>query len=388
MKQIYYISSNYPEKRCIIGKCPEYQYVDIHSEQSLKTKFDRIIQLFHHKYSQLKGEKTLGVYTYLKRNGVIHTFNYCIKSKTPWICTFETVIPRTNLTRSRDWHTIDRTTYKAVKLLAKDNCLQCLALSNAAYQFQMNFLHSLKGVLSDKDIEKIMEKTSVLHPPQKQYCTLSEIQSKFQNADKKEFIFVGHDFFRKGGKELIDTLSELKRDYDFHLTVISRLEYNDYASQTTEQDQLQYLKILQESDWISYYKELDNEKVIQLCKEKHIGLLPTFHDTYGYSVLEMQACGCTIVTTDIRALPEINNSECGYICHLPHDEFGESYYSTSEERDSMKQQLKQELEKILKEILDTPMDALCTKALASAKRIDTYHSPEAYGNKIKEIIIS
>lgn len=101
----------------------------------------------------------------------------------------------------------------------------------------------------------------------------------------------------------------------------------------------------------------------------------------------MQACGCTMVTTDIRSLPEINNTECGYICHLPHNNAGEICYSTSEECNSTKELLKQELERVLTEILDTPMNDLCIKALASAKRIETYHSPEVYGNKIKELII-
>ena len=41
-----------------------------------------------------------------------------------------------------------------------------------------------------------------------------------------------------------------------------------------------------------------------------VGLLPTWAESYGYSVLEMQACGLPVVTTNIRALPETN--VCGW----------------------------------------------------------------------------
>ena len=38
----------------------------------------------------------------------------------------------------------------------------------------------------------------------------------------------------------------------------------------------------------------------------HIGLLPTYNDSYGYSVIEFFSYGCPVITTNILALPEIN----------------------------------------------------------------------------------
>lgn len=385
-KRIYYINNRYPEKRCVIDKCTGYQYINMDQDGIISRVFDKIIQSIGHKYSRAKGEKTLSVYTYTRRNGVIHTFNSCIKSQMPWICTFESVVPRTNCTRKRDWDKIDHLTCKAAKLLAKDNCLQCLALSEAAYKLQKDFLSSLKGRVSEGDIEKIKSKTTVLHPPQEVLITQAEIVKKFSSANKKEFIFVGHDFFRKGGKEIVDTLKKLENEYNFHLTIISKMEYDDYASMATKEERDEYLEFFEDCDWITYYEEMDNEQVIQLCKNMHIGLLPTFADTYGYSVLEMQACGCTMVTTDIRALPEINNSQCGYICHLPHDEFGEAYYYSAEQRKEMKQNLKRELEVTFKEILAAQMSQLCEKAINSVKRIEKMHNPKLYGEYIKKYI--
>ncbi len=43
-----------------------------------------------------------------------------------------------------------------------------------------------------------------------------------------------------------------------------------------------------------------------------IGMLPSYADTYGFSVLEAQA-GNAVITTDIRALPEVNNPAVGWL---------------------------------------------------------------------------
>lgn len=385
-KIIYYISNNYPEERCVINKCAGFDYVSIEQEKTVKKILDKILQSIRNRYSNIKGEKTLSAYAYAHRDGVIHTFNCCIKSRTPWICTFESVVPRTNCTRKRDWNEIDRLTCKTTKLLAKENCLQCLALSEAAYRLQMDFLLKLKGRLSNKEIEIIKSKILVLHPPQEVLTTENDIVKKFSMTNKKEFIFVGHDFFRKGGKEVVDTLRKLESKYDFHLTIVSKMEYDDYASKATKEERDEYLAFFEDCDWITYYEEMDNEQVIRLCKDMHIGLLPTFADTYGYSVLEMQASGCTMITTDVRALPEINNSRCGYICHLPHDEFGEAYYHSVKQRKEMKQNLMRELEVTFKEVLGAPMSELCEKAINSVRRIEKMHDPKIYGECIKNIL--
>ena len=58
---------------------------------------------------------------------------------------------------------------------------------------------------------------------------------------------------------------------------------------------------------IFYHKILFNSEVMNILKNTHVGLLPTYADTYGYSVLEAQSFGCPVITTNIRAMPEINN---------------------------------------------------------------------------------
>ncbi len=388
---IYYTNNSYPEKRCIIDKVNDYKYIPLVAAgkvDSLEAFIEKVQHSFAHRYSRHLGEKTLSCYWLLKRNGVVHTFNSCISGRNKWCATFETIIPRTNYTRGgMSAHSgIDKRTIQQFKLLAKDNCLGCMALSQAAYDLQMSALKKIETRLTEKELKAIQDKTIVLHPPQMLLVSQEEIRMKFVDISTLEMIFVGHDFFRKGGKELIDALMEYKGQYKFHLTVVSAINYGDYASQATYEEMIEYKELLLNEEWITFYENLPNEQVLELCKKAHIGFLPTFADTYGYSVLEMQACGCAMLTTDIRALPEINNKECGWICHLSQNEMREALYQTEEERIVLKRELCEQLMLNIKTILEATSGELLNKALQSWIRIKEYHDPKKYEETLIQIM--
>ena len=399
---IYYINNNYPEKRCVIGRVPGENYIPLAAAgkvNSIYAFIEKVQHAFAHRYSHYMGEKTLACYWLMKRSGVVHTFNSCISGRNKWCATFETILPRTNYTRSgmRDSKGVDKVTKRNFKLLAKENCLGCMSLSQATYNLQMSALDKMKDYLTEKEINAICHKTRVLHPPQELMVTRDEILRKFENIETLELIFVGHDFFRKGGKELLDCLMSYKGQTPvdgalyqsgckkIHLTVVSSLEYGDYASKATCEEMTVYKELLQKEGWITYYETLPNDRVMELCKNAHIGLLPTFADTYGYSVLEMQACGCAMLTTDIRSLPEINNDNCGWVCHLPQNEYKEAYYRTEEERVELKRMLANQLREQIKNILSASLQDLEKKAVASWERVKEMHDPVKYSDALKSI---
>lgn len=398
---IYYINDNYPEKRCVIDKVLECNYIPLASisgAYSIKGIIEKIQHALAYRYSKYRGEKTLSCYWLMKRKGVVHTFNSCISGRNKWCATFETILPRTNYTRAGmpDEKRIDKSTLKQFKLLAKENCLGCIALSQATYNRQMQALEEIKDFLGTEKIKTIREKTYIVHPPQELLVTCDDILKKFSSCDNLELIFVGHDFFRKGGKELIDCLLEYRKistdverlcvgDRYVHLTVVSCMNYGDYASHASKEEMIQYKEILKKEPWITFYENLPNEKVLELCKKAHIGLLPTLADTYGYSVLEMQACGCAVLTTDIRSLPEINNEFCGWICHLPQNDKKEALYQTDELRVQLKKKLKEELAIQLDLAINAKQEKLLRKAMKSWERIKEEHNPGDYDEKLKEI---
>lgn len=107
-------------------------------------------------------------------------------------------------------------------------------------------------------------------------------------------------------------------------------------------------------------------------------------DTYGYSVLEMQSCGCPVISTDIRALPEMNNEKCGYLINVPKAPSTEALYGTDEELAQLKQAIFDGLYSAFSEILDNP-EKLREKSEASIEKIKNDHSPEKYGQRLAEI---
>jgi glycosyltransferase involved in cell wall biosynthesis len=115
-----------------------------------------------------------------------------------------------------------------------------------------------------------------------------------------------------------------------------------------------------------------------------VGLLPTWADTYGLFVLEAQASGCPVITTDVRALAEINNSRIGWLIRVPKDALGEAIYATPENRLELSQKIQAGLEEIIRGIVEDP-SVIASKGQAALERIRTEHDPQDYAEKLRQI---
>lgn len=115
-----------------------------------------------------------------------------------------------------------------------------------------------------------------------------------------------------------------------------------------------------------------------------MALLPTYADTYGYFVLEAQACGCPVVTTDIRALPEINNNECGWLINVIKDENGNAILNTSEQRRIFSKEIMEQLAQIIEQIIKNPLEII-VKGKKAIKRIKNIHSPNQHANQLYKV---
>ena len=388
-RKIGYIRARYPETRNIIGRAAgENEYVQLSKWRNRRLLLFRGIEIICGRIVRhpILNWDRQAVYKPIirPRVDVIHTFNTVCKTDVPWVCTFETAAPRTNQTVTRDWvysaQTPDRFTKRAFELLAKDSCIALLALSEANRMIQI----SLMEAYDIPNRERIAEKVIVLPPPQPLLITKEELSAKFGSMDKVEVIFIGSNFFRKGGAQIIDCLSELRTSFNnFHLTVIGKLIYDDISAPTSEEI-AEYTEKLNNLDWITYYERLPNSEVLELCKQAHVGLLPSMADTYGYSVLEMQSCGCAVITTDIRAMSEMNNDSCGYLAHVPKLSTSEARFDTPEDVQILKETIFRELKRIFTDILSHP-ESIEQKAYRAAAKINTDHSPEEYARRLSEI---
>lgn len=379
----------YPDLRCILNKVdPDLvQYVSIDRKQY---DFGYLSQKVLHKLSgrpiNWDLESCFRPVRHLPVD-IIHTFNTVCRTDQPWCSTFETTLPRTNLTCSANWtdpdsvrlRDLDRRLYDE---LAKDNCTALLALSQSACAIQRQSLEALDKPARDR----LLAKTAVLLPPQKLLLDDAAIDEKFAAVtDQIRFLFIGKQFFRKGGAQVIDVLKSYEKKASFHLTVVSSLAYGDNVSQTAQTDMERYRRLLETTDWITWHPALPNDAVLDLCRKAHVGLLPTFADTFGYAVLEMQAAGCPVITTDIRALPEINNDQTGWLCHLPKRQLGgEALYQTPTQRTIMKESLLSELKRVFEQVFhDT--GSLQVKGRRAFERVRHEHDPKQYGQQLYQI---
>ena len=310
----------YPEKRCIIDKVDSVDYKDI--------TLTNPIQFLHRVQRKLSinlFEFNLFRYRPLfsPKVDLIHFFNTISYASMPWISTFESFLPR--FQELYTYHhgenrkiTNHKKVEKALKQIASDHCKKIIALSECSKNIQLDFLGNFPEYL-----EPIADKLEVIHPPQP--LLIDSVEQKNYSGNKLTFIFLGGSFHRKGGPEIYRVFNKLRKKYDFNLIIISRFLKENYATFETDSDINQMRELISSSDWIEYHSFLPNPEAMELLKRCHVALLPTWADSYGYTLLEFQAAGCPVISTNVRAMPEINNDSVGWMIDIPKNNLGRPY---------------------------------------------------------------
>lgn len=206
------------------------------------------------------------------------------------------------------------------------------------------------------------------------------------NLEEIKFLFVGRDFIRKGGLDTVIAMQSLRKKYrNFRLTIVSQLDPGSYGFDDTDLASFEEIKkFLFNTEWITLYSELPNDEVLELMKNSDVGLLPTRADTYGFSILEMQAAGTPVITTDVRAIPEINTNETGWIIEVPKNNIGEAKYQTKDDLKQLRKIIRDELTIIIEDIL-VNTETIRPRRQASLKRILKDHNPQNYEKIIEKI---
>lgn len=364
------LGSSYSQKRLILdGGVKGVEFISYRN-------WGLVLQNKYHSYDAYK--------PFFKKVDGYHVFNTIMLTEKPWCCSFETIVPRGR--QFLDVHHHDSFDIKKgwcmellLKALAKDNCKKLLALSdcNLKLQYQLySYFPDLEQALRAKTC-----KTIVPQP------LLSE-HGKDTFHEKIRFIFVGIDFVRKGGREIISAFHELrKKRKDFELIMITNTQniYN-YAFKDFQdtKDEIDYsLRILEDSkDWLSLYSPLPFDKIKDIMMTCDVGLLPTWADSYGYSVLEMQSAGLPVVSTNIRALPETNQN--GWIVNLPLNYSGELALKSKKQKEDLRKYLIKKLYDIFDNILDDK-NSIIEHSVSSHAFIKKNHSPAHYTKQITDI---
>jgi glycosyltransferase involved in cell wall biosynthesis len=225
-----------------------------------------------------------------------------------------------------------------------------------------------------------MQKVEVLPPAQE--CLVSSWKNKPIDLDGPlRLIFVGGTFFRKGGWELVQVVRQLRSESaSIRLDVVSSVgQWHQMASE--EQDPDEAKRIMEETDAITWHGKLPNSEVLELFRRSHIGLLPSYIETYGYTVLEAQAAGCPTITTDIKAFPDINPDEVGWRIGIDGDDYD---FRSEEGRARISERIERGLYRTLKTILDD-RSVIRRKGTAALERIAEEHAPARHRTRLREI---
>jgi glycosyltransferase involved in cell wall biosynthesis len=302
------------------------------------------------------------------RFDLIHFVNSISASSTPWISTFSHYLPRWNLVSKY-----------GMRLLASRACKKLIAISSFAFMYEDALIERFP-VYRDA----IRQKMVVVHPAQEPL--VSSIEMKEPEPDVVVATIVGADFFRKGGMEILRATERLTREgYPLRVNIVSTLDAWDYASQAGGEDIRQAEQLIARLPGVvRHYRALPNRDVLNMLVNSHVGLLPTYDDIYGYSVLEAQAAGCPVISTDCCALPEINNDEIGWMIRVPKDSFGIAYRKREAQRKKLSEEIEEQLTAHLRSICDNP-GITKEKGRRAFARITAEYRPEDRSAAIERI---
>ncbi|WP_312240699.1 glycosyltransferase [Pantoea sp.] len=314
---------------------------------------------------------------------IFHLFNEVAITRRKWVATFETELPRV-LPVAGVAKQDNPELHQLTSHVLKDNCLGLIAISDSALHMQKKLFSKTPAIA-----ERIAAKTLVMHPPQ----TLFRQQKPAKKDDILRLVFVGNEFYRKGGAEVVLAISQLLLEgalsedrLEVHL--IGDMSKHHNVAHRQFQDAASFYRNIElaitRHRCFRHQQSMANDALLALFARSDVGLLPTWQETYGFSVLEMQASGCPVITSNVRALPEINPASAGWLLEQPLDDDREFAVNSPEQRERVRHGLIEQLKSTLLAIVAHP-GQLQEKGEGAIRRIREHHDPLSYRLRLNEI---
>jgi phosphatidylinositol alpha-1,6-mannosyltransferase len=270
------------------------------------------------------------------------------------------------------------------RCLALPRCGRILAISRNAAHLLGHELRACPQALR-QDIEAKLE---VLYPPQE--IPAQQDRAKFSQSIPLRLAFVGRDFLRKGGLEFVRALHTLAcRRVAFRATIVSELRVAGSADEPWNRDAARRIAeartlMAMLGDRIAFHNSLRNPQVLDLFARSHVGVLPSLGEPFGYAVLQAASRLCPVLTTNIRAFPEINDDATGWLVPLPVTARG-TLDRVSVPYEQVSSQLHANLVEALSIIADGGLRAVEEKAERALAQVRARHDPAAAGDRLLDI---
>ncbi len=245
--------------------------------------------------------------------GLVHTFNDIVIHARAWMVSHELELPRF-LGQTKAKHI--RAAYHR---LADGRCRAVLPMSEAAKRWM---LRRVPEALRPAIEAKTRVFTGAVNGPE--HFNLP-VRPARRSADQPlHLVFVGNNAFRKGGPVVLDAFDRLRKaGLSCRLTFIGRVDPHSYTRPVTPEDHADLVRRLRETPEVTWMQRVPNRNVLAILSGAHVGLLPTYDDSLGWSVIEMMSAGLPVVASNIVALPElVTDGVTGRLIDVPRDADG------------------------------------------------------------------
>jgi glycosyltransferase involved in cell wall biosynthesis len=311
---------------------------------------------------------------------LIHSFNAVpILTRCPFVLTFEDYMPRMPGDRPIPW--LEK---YLVRRLLRPQCIAILAMSEFAMR-QMKRQHRKRP-----ELERLVAKCEVLYPSVRP----TRVAPK-SAGDELTLLFVGGDYYRKGGPALVRAHKSLRAaGIPVRTIIVSSLKWSvgDYIGPPDPKGVEAAGRELS-AEGILLHRSLSNSEVRGLMADADFLILPTLHDTFGYVSLEAMAAATPVIATATCAQTEIiEPGRSGFLLDFDNDPdvgkwnwiygqkrlgYIEAYWSTI---DSLASALTKQLQQCWEARSD--YEVLSTGALA---RIDSKFHADRARDRLEEI---
>jgi glycosyltransferase involved in cell wall biosynthesis len=172
------------------------------------------------------------------------------------------------------------------------------------------FVRSLERILLDKKLKKLLAWSDAARKSLTNFVRNEEVAQKIEifypvmapakrvkrTSGSFNFLFIGNDFYAKGGYESLLAFETLAGRYDCHFTAVGDIPLEIRArfggnSKITLSSRVAYAKV------IEFYSNSD------------VFVFPTHYDTYGFVIPEALSFGLPVISVESFSTPELVQHE-------------------------------------------------------------------------------
>jgi glycosyltransferase involved in cell wall biosynthesis len=177
-------------------------------------------------------------------------------------------------------------------LLLQDNFKKLIFRSQAGRKT----LHTYGRI----DDNRVLERVEVVYPAVR--CVPDELV-RFQNSDMT-LLFTG-DFFRKGGVNVLDAFERAQTAYPGIKLILCCDEAVDFRTGDGKL-RSESLQRIRSNPGILFMGRVPRERLLrEILPAIDVYLIPTYVETFGFSILEAMSYGLPVISTNHFAIPEM-----------------------------------------------------------------------------------